>query len=74
MTRAPRSEGKQARSLAKTHLRLKDLGYACGVGRRWMSQTISSTAKPRNVTCGGCRKTFWWQEALAKETQKGGAK
>jgi hypothetical protein len=32
-------------------------GYACGVGRRWPSSVITSSARTAAVTCGGCQRT-----------------
>lgn len=40
-------------------------GYACGVGRRWSSQQITSSASHRVVTCRGCRRTHAYRAVAA---------
>lgn len=35
--------------------------YACGVGRRWASQDITSTTGRARVTCRGCRRSRTWR-------------
>jgi hypothetical protein len=44
----------------RVHLRLGTrhaVRYACGTGRRWGSQTVTSAAKAAMVTCRGCLRT-----------------
>lgn len=42
--------GEQTAIVRKIHFRLAHRAYACGVGRRWWSQTISSTGGEEMVT------------------------
>lgn len=41
---------------AAVHLRTAG-GYACGTGRRWLSQRISSVIGRDRVTCRACIRT-----------------
>ena len=49
--------------LRKIHFRLAHRAYACGVGRRWWSQTISSTTSRDLVTCCTCMRILAGREA-----------
>lgn len=49
--------------MGRTHLAIGNGRYACGVGRRWSSQTITSTRRSADVTCRACHRTHAYRDA-----------
>ena len=60
--------GEQTAIVRKIHFRLAHRAYACGVGRRWWSQTISSTTSRDLVTCCTCIRILAGREAAPQQS------
>jgi hypothetical protein len=57
-TREIRKGNVSALRGGRVHLRIGRIGeYACGVGKRWSSQDVTSTTSPASVTCRSCQRS-----------------